>query len=110
LYKIETAYFDRSAPHNAHPVTPETSITHGISDTLHLPVESRETAFAATRLFFVGQAMRELMGFVIKEQPLTCLAAGLSPPSNMTYVKHVKRLILVSSLPHREVLRLVVDE
>jgi len=54
--------------------------------------------------------MRELMGFVIKEQPLTCLAAGLSPPSNMTYVKHVKRLILVSSLPHREVLRLVVDE
>ena len=88
---IEAAYFDRSAPYSAHPtlVTPETLLSHGVSDTLHLIVASRAVASSASR-FFVGQAMGELMGVGPQGQPLTPLASGLSPSDMSLYVKHVK--------------------
>ena len=88
---IDAAYFDRSAPYSAHPtlVTPETLLSHGVSDTLHLIVASRAVASSASR-FFVGQAMGELMGVGPKGQPLTPLASGLSPSDMPLYVKHVK--------------------
>jgi len=96
--KIDAAYFDRSAPYIAHPnlVSPDTLLTHGVSDTLHLIVASRETASSATR-FFVGQAMGELMGFGPQGQPLTPLSVGLSPSDVTLYIKHVKAYL--SQLP-----------